>query len=115
MAGLSARDAAEIDGVSVDTKRVQIKSLCAKMECSGQADLIRLIIGQLVLVVALANSESHLNDDAEAFLARYLAEDVTLAAHRLPNGRVLRVLECGRPDATPVSYTHLTLPTKRIV
>ncbi len=54
VAGLSPREAAAVDGVSVQTKRVQIKSAAAKLQCTGQTDLVRLMMGQLAVLLALA-------------------------------------------------------------
>ncbi len=42
VAGYRLADAAERRGVSLDTARNQLKSLSAKLRCSGQADVIRL-------------------------------------------------------------------------
>ena len=42
VAGYPLADAAERRGVSLDTARNQLKSLSAKLRCSGQADVIRL-------------------------------------------------------------------------
>jgi DNA-binding CsgD family transcriptional regulator len=53
VAGAGPREAAEADGLSVETKRAQIKSLCAKLGCSGQTDLVRRSIGLLVHLLLL--------------------------------------------------------------
>jgi len=106
VAGVSLREAAEHDGVTVDTKRAQIKSVAAKLDCTGQTDLVRILIGQLSHVTAVSNSQFDANDDAEGFVSRYLGDDVNLSVHRLSNGRLVRVLECGQSDARPVIVIH---------
>jgi len=106
VAGVGATRAAEDDDVSVETKRAQIKSLCSKMMCSGQVNLVRLLVGQLFHVTTLAESESTERSEAEAFIARYLSDDVSFRIHRLPNKKLLRIVECGRPDATPIVLIH---------
>lgn len=53
VAGLSKRQSALTDDVSVETKRAHTKNACAKMGCTGQTDLIRKVLGQLVHLVNL--------------------------------------------------------------
>ena len=106
IAGATLREAAEHDALSVDTKRAQIKSAAAKLDCAGQTDLVRVLIGQLSHITAISNSQSDANDDAEGFVARHLGNDVNLSVHRLGNGRLIRILECGQSDASPVIVIH---------
>lgn len=53
VAGLSKRQSALWDDVSVETKRAHTKNACAKMGCAGQTELIRKVLGQLVHLVNL--------------------------------------------------------------
>ena len=48
VAGGGPRESAAADGVSFETKRAQLKSLCAKLGCTGQTDLVRRSVGQLI-------------------------------------------------------------------
>ena len=57
--------------------------------------------------IALKVMHAHLSDDS-AFQSRFIQE--ARAAARLADPHVVNVFDQG-----PVSYTHLTLPTKRIV
>ncbi len=106
VAGFSLREAAARDGVSTETRRSQIKSAAAKMQCSGQTDLVRLSLGQLTRVLAVAEGESALVRTAEGFVAAHLPGDARLTTVRLPNGRLMRLVEAGPPDGRPVVAVH---------
>ncbi len=58
VAGLSKRQSALRDDVSVETKRAHTKNACAKMECAGQAELIKKVLGQFVYLVNLGDTET---------------------------------------------------------
>lgn len=105
-AGCSLREAADLDQTSVETKRSQVKSLCAKMQCSGQLDLVRTVIGQMFHLAAIAGSESAHVGPAEIFVARHFARDVAVTAHRLPSGSVVICLEAGPQEGQPVLLVH---------
>ncbi|GAB4541188.1 MAG: hypothetical protein Tsb0019_40990 [Roseibium sp.] len=106
LAGLSLREAATLDGVGIETKRAQIKNATAKLQCSGQIDLVRLLMGQLSIVLALADDETRYTAFAESFMAGHLGDDVRLTVERLPNGHVLRCVEAGPADGHPVVVLH---------
>jgi len=53
--GQSLRDAADADGLAFETKRAQLKSLCAKLQCGGQPDLLRLIMGQMTYLLSVSD------------------------------------------------------------
>lgn len=55
VAGLSKRQSALWDDVSIETKRAHTKNACAKMVCGGQTELIRKVLGQLVHLVNLGD------------------------------------------------------------
>ncbi len=55
VAGVSKRQSALWDDVSVETKRAHTKNACAKMVCGGQTELIRKVLGQLVHLVNLGD------------------------------------------------------------
>jgi pimeloyl-ACP methyl ester carboxylesterase len=106
VAGTSLREAAALDGVSVETKRVQVKSAAAKLQCAGQLDLVRLMIGQLTYVSAVAEDEAGEARFAGDFVARNLAGGVELTLERLTDGRLRRCLEVGPADGRPVVTLH---------
>lgn len=105
-AGLTLRDAAERDGVAFETKRAHIKSASGKLHCAGQKDLVRKVLGQLVHLISVSEGEALHAGIAEDFVASHLAEDVKLTARRLPNGRLLRLFECGPENGRPVVMLH---------
>ncbi len=105
-AGLTPREAAAQDNVSFETKRAQIKTVSAKMQCTGQTDLVREVLGQLVHLLSVSEGEVAHSEPAERFVSRYLAEDARLVVRRLPGGRLLRLLECGPQDGRTVVMIH---------
>ncbi|MFW5655239.1 MAG: alpha/beta fold hydrolase [Roseicyclus sp.] len=106
LAGLSLREAAQLDRVKVETKRAQIKSVTAKMQCSGQTDLVRLLTGQISVLRSLADDEARHAAFAEAFVAEHFGEGTRLSVERLPDGRMLRCIEAGAEDGHPVVASH---------
>ena len=106
LAGISLREAATLDGVGVETKRAQIKSATAKMQCSGQIELVRLLMAQLSIVRAFADDELSHAAFAETFVTARLGGDARLTVERLPDGRVLRCVEIGPVGGHPVVVLH---------
>lgn len=106
VAGTTPREAAEFDGVGVETKRAQIKSACGKLQCGGQLDLVRLLIGQMVYVLAVSEGEAAHAGVAETFVAGHLAAEARLSVERLHDGGLLRCIEAGPPDGAPVIVLH---------
>lgn len=106
VSGASLREAAERDRVSVETKRVQIKSSAGKLQCSGQMDLIRLLMGQLAYVAAIAEDEAGEARYAEDFILRTMGGGIDLKLERLGDGRLQRCLEIGPADGRPVVVLH---------
>ncbi|EKF18629.1 alpha/beta hydrolase [Nitratireductor pacificus] len=106
VAGMALREAATTDGVSFETKRAHLKVASAKLHCSGQRDLVRVVVAQLVHLLSVSSSEALHGEPAETFAARHLSDDVTLTVKRLPNGRVIRVYECGPHDGRPLIMIH---------
>lgn len=106
IAGLSLRDAASLDALAYETKRSHIKSACEKLHCSGQKELVRLVMGQMTHLMSVSGSQAAGAEIAEGFVSRYLADDVRLTVQRLSNGRLIRVLECGPASGRPVLMIH---------
>lgn len=111
-AGLTLRQAASKDDVGFETKRAHVKSLSGKMQCGGQTELVRLILGQMFYLLTATQSDAWFTGDTERFVSRYLSGDARLSLRRLPNGRLLRVLECGPPKGFPIYTIHgMMFPT----
>lgn len=106
VAGAGPREAAQADGVSFETKRAQLKSLCAKLDCGGQTDLVRRSIGQLVYLLHLPRPDADDALVAETFARRHLPPSVRLSIHLLDNRRALRVFEVGPSSGRPVLVAH---------
>ncbi len=106
--GLSNRQSAIKDGVSVETKRAHTKNACAKLGCAGQTELIKKVLGQLVPLVAIGDTDT---DTARVriasdFVARHLSNDARLTVQLLPDGRQIRIIECGPLSGRPILLIH---------
>ncbi len=106
LAGITLRHAASLDDVTVETKRAQIKTAAAKMQCSGQLDLVRLLMGQLSIISVIADDEMRHASFAETFISEKLGRDARLVVERLGNGQILRCVEAGPADGIPVVVLH---------
>ncbi|MEM1267029.1 MAG: alpha/beta hydrolase [Pseudomonadota bacterium] len=104
--GQSLRDAATADAVSFETKRSQLKSISLKLNCTSQNDVIRLALGQLVHLLSLSGIEADHAKVAEDFVAEHGPPDAQLSVHRLSDGRLFRVIECGPKAGTPILLFH---------
>ena len=104
--GQSLREAADSDGLAFETKRAQLKSLCAKMQCSGQSDLLRVIIGQMTYLQSISGVRNLQSELVEEFVGNYLCPDTRVILQRLPNGRSIHVFEIGPTNGKPILLIH---------
>lgn len=104
--GATLREAASEDAVAFETKRTQVKGVCAKLRCRSQADLARTLMARLSHLFAVVGMAGLDDGTIERFTRDYLSPDVRLIVHRLPTGRTLRLFECGRPDGEPLIVVH---------
>ncbi|WP_419914005.1 alpha/beta fold hydrolase [Hoeflea sp.] len=104
--GLSKRQSATRDGVSVETKRAHTKNACAKLGCAGQTELIKKVLGQMVPLVTIGDTDTARVRIASEFVAHHLSKDVRLTVQLLPDGRQIRVIECGPLSGRPVLLIH---------
>ncbi len=94
------------DGVSVETKRSQLKSAAAKLNCRGQTELVRLLVSQMIHLLYLCESETPDIALIEKFAARHFSANSRLSLQRVASGRVVRYLEFGPADGSPVLAMH---------
>jgi pimeloyl-ACP methyl ester carboxylesterase/DNA-binding CsgD family transcriptional regulator len=111
--GLSLKDSAAADGLSFETKRAQLKSVLAKLDCAGQVDLVRLVMsqmtGRLPAEPALAARDA---DDAVADFAAAHLPMCRYYRAPLTTGRTARVLEMGPLNGRPILLLHgMLFPT----
>lgn len=106
VSGLRPTHAAEVDGVSVETKRSHLKRAMNKLHCSSQSELMRMMISQMIHVIYLCESETSGNKVIEAFTMDHLHGSIRLLSQRLPNGRLQRVWEMGPANGKPLLLLH---------
>lgn len=104
--GLTVRDAASLDQVSVETKRTQLKSVCSKLQCRGQKELVAFLVGHLAHLVSLCDVESKEVEAIQAFAGEFLDPGARINLYSLSNGRALRTIETGPKDGKPVIVMH---------
>lgn len=105
-AGMTLRSAADIDGLKIETKRTQLKSICSKLQCGGQNDLLRHILGQLVYFFSLTNVKNNRSASLSDFVDKFLFPDTRIVEQRLSNNRIMRVLERGPTNGKPLLIIH---------
>lgn len=105
-AGQSLNESASADQVSIETKRAQLKHACGKLSCNSQMDIVRLALGQIVHLISVTSTETEDTEIVERFAKRYFSNHVNFSVKRLPNGRLIRLLETGPADGKPVILLH---------
>ena len=99
----------EVLGVSVDSKHCHLAWIQTPRNEGGIGDINYPLVSDLKREICQAYNV--LNGDGEADRGLFLINPEGIVMHttvnKAPVGRNV--------DETPVSYTHLTLPTKRIV
>ncbi len=106
MMGFGPGEAAVADNVSVETKRSQLKKASSKLHCTGQLEIVRLLMGQMIHILYLCEAETSHMDATEKFTTDFLGNYIKLSAQRLSNGRLMRYWELGPQDGTPVLLIH---------
>lgn len=106
LGGLSLRDAAVLDDVGIETKRAHVKSASAKMQCSGQLDLVRILLGQMVHVLNLSNDVSQQTKVIEGFLADHIKQGASLLVQKGDGGEKNYLIEIGPETGIPVIVCH---------
>lgn len=104
--GLSLREAATINKVSIETKRTQLKAVCNKLQCGGQKELVTILTGHLVHLVSLCDAEMRELAAIQSFVAGYLDKQTRVNQYVLCNGRVLRTIESGPSAGRPIILLH---------
>jgi pimeloyl-ACP methyl ester carboxylesterase/DNA-binding CsgD family transcriptional regulator len=98
--GLPLRDIAEARGRSVETVRTQVRSVLAKTETHGQAELVRVVLGLMdVSLIATAGDV--------AVPRPGTLEPRPMHEMRGPDGRRLTWIEFGDPQGAPLLFMHL--------
>jgi len=106
VAGLGLRESGQMDGVSYETKRVYIKSAGDKMNCAGQKDLVRKVMGQMYLLMSVSESGLKHAETAASFAENYLHDDMRFMTRHHPSGGILRWLVGGPVNGRPVVLVH---------
>lgn len=98
--GLPLRDIAEGRGRSLETVRTQVRSVLAKTETHGQAELVRVVLGLMDVALAPLGGEAGLP-------VRGGLEPRPWRELRGADGRRLTWIEFGDPKGAAVLYMHL--------
>ena len=71
--GLTLAESAARDNVAIETKRTQIKQSCTKLNCRGQTQLVKLVMGQLAYLISITSAETSSVSVAEEFVKKVYA------------------------------------------
>ncbi|MDG2004767.1 MAG: hypothetical protein P8J20_15705 [Novosphingobium sp.] len=104
--GLHPKEAAIADGLSVETKRLHLKNACSKLNCSGQPELMRLVLGQMIHILYMCETETSHMQVIERFTSDFIGRSARLSVQRLSNGRLMRFWEFGPVDGRPLLMIH---------
>lgn len=104
--GNSVRQSALHSDVSVETRRAQVKSACAKLGCSGQTDVVRMILGQLAHLQQICDKARFFDAKGEQFRSDFLPQGVRFCVRPSRHGTNLRWYEYGPRDGKPVLAVH---------
>lgn len=106
VAGLGPSEAAEIDKVSIETKRAHSKKAISKLNCNGQSAVVRLLLGQMIHILYLCEANTARSQIVETFTGDIFGDAVRLSVQRLRSGRLMRYWELGPEDGRPVLLIH---------
>lgn len=101
--GYSLRDISEMRARSMETVRVQVKSVLAKTGARSQLELVRIALSTIEVL--------HASDGPEA--DRFTLPQVPTESVTLPDGRMLEYLIFGDPAGRPVLFLPLDLGFSR--
>lgn len=106
LAGLELRDMARLDGVGYETRRGQFKALATKLEISRQIDIVRLLLGRMLVLLGRKpqNDTEHAIFFEETGDTRYGGGRPFVMLG--PDGAQLRAVEVGTSHGTPVIILH---------
>jgi pimeloyl-ACP methyl ester carboxylesterase len=106
LAGLDLRDMAMLDGVGYETRRGQFKALAAKLGISRQIDIVRLLLGRMLVLLG----QRPRNDTAHALFFEETGDPRYGGGRPFtmlgPDGVQLRAVEVGQRQGTPVIILH---------
>jgi len=105
-AGLSLREAAITDELNFETKRSHLKSICSKMQCGGQSELVKTLMGQMTYLLNVSENKQANSELIQSFVQNHLVPETRIFIQRLPNGRAIQILEIGPPTGTPILLIH---------
>lgn len=106
VAGLDLREMADLDGVSYETRRGQFKALAAKLQTSRQIDMVRMLLGRLLVLLGNrpAMDRQHQLFFQETGDPRYGGGRPFVMQG--PDGVELRAVEVGKPRGAPAIILH---------
>lgn len=106
VSGVSLKTAAEVDGLSFETKRAHLKNASAKLNLNGQVDVVRRLMGQLVHLLLLCEIGRDGIEVAETFTRDVLPRGTSLATQPTDREQRLRIWDVGPRNGRPVLLCH---------
>lgn len=107
--GYSLKEAASVDGVSYETRRVQLKAILSKSKLKRQIDLCNFFIGQLLSTVKSESTIEFANSRDIVFaeyVKKYLPNNVRSHTAIAEDGQHHRFIEMGPRNGRAVVVLH---------
>ena len=104
--GMTLQSAAEHDSVAIETKRSHIKSVMGKIGVARQADLIRVLLSELLLITDARNWDKARQYRFNEYCNSYLPDQVRCHSLIDTNGKSVRVVDLGPQRGKPVIVLH---------
>jgi pimeloyl-ACP methyl ester carboxylesterase/DNA-binding CsgD family transcriptional regulator len=110
--GQTPREAATADGVGYETKRTYLKSICRKLNLSGQTALVSAVLGRLLIVINASEVAADSSRSASAtrtFKSKFLPDNARVLQMVDEQGRTHRILDVGALSGQPVLVVLSTI------
>ena len=110
LSGFSLKESANLDQVSHETKKSQLKSVFQKTKIRRQQVLSNFLISHLLLDVAAKTSRQNRRAEHDEIFFQYVDQFMGKYARasviQEPSGKRIRLIEIGDPAGTPVVCIH---------
>lgn len=110
LSGITLKQAAEIDNVSYETKKSQLKNVFQKTQINSQQTLSNFLITHLTLELAARVSRRPANAESDEmffhYVDTYMGKYVRASVVQESKNRRFRIIELGDPAGMPVVCVH---------
>ena len=106
LSGITLKDAANADNVSVETKRSQTTSLMSKAKVNRQQDILLTLLPELIRLLQPDNWNKEGEQIFNTYVKRYLPADVRCQKLLSVDGSSIRIISFGPVRGKPLLALH---------